>query len=339
MLQMSENFLEQEGYALTKDYGVGNRTLYNLCNTYKLPKMEKITYKEIKANKQKLKENFDKKEISGLAAQFWLIGRSYAASPDRRGYGAIKDPKIEYTISGNGLDDYFSHLALALFDKNFIITYEKIRDKIEEISEKKYEFDDDDYSLINEAISTVINLNRLLKEVRFALDEDDLKRYIKKHKNQYRKKYSTSNDEIIIQNVMNDFKQNNKNMLSFCSKFLHFHSPDSIFIMDSITKGHFKGYGNPYEFKFQKMTSKINFKKSQVNEILGKLELNIIIGDKELTDTEEEYKTHCVREYLLAKKIYQQDSSIFQGKYIPRLIDTYVLIANSDFSDNPELLD
>ena len=302
MLQMSENFLEQEGYALTKDYGVGNRTLYNLCNTYKLPKMEKITYKEIKANKQKLKENFDKKEISGLAAQFWLIGRSYAASPERRGYGAIKDTKIEYTISGNGLDDYFSHLALALFDKNFIITYEKIRDKIEEISEKKYEFDNDDYSLINEAISTVINLNRLLKEVRFALDEDDLKRYIKKHKNQYSKKYSTSNDEIIIQNVMNDFKQNNKNMLSFCSKFLHFHSPDSIFIMDSITKGHFKGYGNPYEFKFQKMTSKINFKKTQVNKILGKLELNIIIGDKELTDTEEEYKTHCVREYLLAKK-------------------------------------
>ena len=41
MLQMSENFLEQEGYALTKDYGVGNRTRYNLCNTYKLPKMEK----------------------------------------------------------------------------------------------------------------------------------------------------------------------------------------------------------------------------------------------------------------------------------------------------------
>ena len=185
----------------------------------------------------------------------------------------------------------------------------------------------------------MINLNRLLKEVRFALDEDDLKRYINKHKNQYRKKYSTSNDEIIIQNVMNDFKQNNKNMLSFCSKFLHFHSPDSIFIMDSITKGHFKGYGNPYEFKFQKMTSKINFTKSQVNEILGKLKLNIIIGDKELTDTEEEYKTHCVREYLLAKEIHQRDSSIFQGKYIPRLIDTYVLIANSDFSDNPELLD
>ena len=336
---MSENFLEQEGYALTKDYGVGNRTLYSLCNTYKLPKMEKITYKEIKANKQRLNEYFDKKEISGLAAQFWLIGRSYAASPERRGYGAIKDTKIEYTISGNGLDDYFSHLALALFDKNFIITYEKIRDKIEEISEKKYEFENDDYSLINEAKSTVINLNRLLKEVRFALDEDDLKRYIKKHKNQYSKKYSNSNDEIIIQNVMTDFKQNNKNMLSFCSKFLHFHSPDSIFIMDSITKGHFKGYGNPYEFKFQKMTSKINFKKSQVNEILGKLKLNIIIGDKELTDTEEEYKTHCVREYLLAKEIHQRDSSIFQGKYIPRLIDTYVLIANSDFSDNPELLD
>ena len=69
------------------------------------------------------------------------------------------------------------------------------------------------------------------------------------------------------------------------------------------------------------------------------MELNIIIGEKELTDTEEEYKTHCVREYLLAKEIHQRDSAIFKDKYIPRLIDTYVLIANSDFSNNPELLD
>ena len=62
---MPERFLEQEKYALTKDYGVGNRTLYDLCCTHKLPKLGKISYKEIKANKQKLKENFEKEEISG----------------------------------------------------------------------------------------------------------------------------------------------------------------------------------------------------------------------------------------------------------------------------------
>ena len=337
---MPERFLEQEKYALTKDYGVGNRTLYDLCYTHKLPKLGKISYKEIKANKQKLKENFEKEEISGLAAQFWLIGRSYAASPERRGYGAIKGTKIEYTISGNGLDDYFSHLALALFDESFINAYEKIRSKIEEISEKKYEFNNDDYSLINDAVSTVINLNRLLREVRFALDEDDLEKYIVNNIDQYLKKYDLSDDEIIKKNVMSDFKQNNKNMLSFCSKFLHFHSPDAIFIMDSITKGHFKGYGNPYVFKFQKETNNnISFEKEQVNTMLCKLDFNNIIGDTKLTDAEKEYKTHCVREYLLAKKIYEQDDSIFKNKYIPRLVDTYMLIANSDFSDNQELLD
>ena len=77
---MSENFLEQEGYALTKDYGVGNRTLYNLCNTYKLPKMEKITYKEIKANKQKLKENFDENIINKVLNTNRKLDLSYTDS-------------------------------------------------------------------------------------------------------------------------------------------------------------------------------------------------------------------------------------------------------------------
>ena len=41
------------------------------------------------------------------------------------------------------------------------------------------------------------------------------------------------------------------------------------------------------------------------------------------------YKRHCVREYLLAKAIYNKDKAIFDNKYIPRIIDTYMLMANT----------
>lgn len=269
---MSVTLTEIEKEILNRGISVGNEVLYTLCRDYPLLK-------------EKNPKDMNERRLQGLAAELWLIGRSYAASPERRDYGE----KIEWTNSGNGLDTYFDLLAKKLWSDGYYDELEKIVENLEEMNRIGYKFDqsfqENDKNILAAVITNVLKFNALLKEIRYAVDEKELSNHVGDDKEKL---------EVL--------KNNQKNMMSFSSKFLHFHFPDVVFIIDTITKGHFKGYGNPYEFKFQKMTSKINFKKSQVNEILGKLELNIIIGDKELTDTEEEYKTHCVREYLLAKK-------------------------------------
>ena len=87
------NLLKTENEILKKGNGIGDQVLYKLCEYYHILNTSKENY------------------IDGLAAQMWLIGRSYAASPERRGYNVLQGTKIEYKISGNGLDDYFDKLA------------------------------------------------------------------------------------------------------------------------------------------------------------------------------------------------------------------------------------
>lgn len=41
-------------------------------------------------------------------------------------------------------------------------------------------------------------------------------------------------------------------------------------------------------------------------------------------DQYDKYASHCVMEYLLAKKLHERGVN-FDGKYIPRMIDTYLL--------------
>lgn len=253
----------------------------------------------------------ERRRLQGLAAELWLIGRSYAASPERRDYGE----KIEWTNSGNGLDTYFDLLAEKLWSDEYYNELKSIVENLENLG--KYKFapssEENDKNILAAVITNVLKFNALLKEIRYAVDEKELLNHVGDDKEKL---------EVL--------KNNQKNMMSFSSKFLHFHFPDVVFIIDTITKGHFKGYGNPYEFKFQNDTSNIRFLKKQVNEMLGELELNNIIGDTKLTDAEEDYKTHCVREYLLAKKIVTESNFEFNEKlYIPRQLDTYMLIANS----------
>lgn len=298
---MSVTLTEIEKEILSRGISVGNEVLYTLCRDYPLLK------------EKNPKDMNERRRLQGLAAELWLIGRSYAASPERRNYGV----KIEWTNSGNGLDTYFDLLAKKLWSDGYYDELEKIVENLEEMNRIGYKFDqsfqENDKNILASVIANVLKFNALLKEIRYAVDEKELLNHV-------------GGDEKKLEVL----KNNQKNMMSFSSKFLHFHFPDVVFIIDTITKGHFKGYGNPYEFKFQNDTSNIRFLKKQVNEMLGELELNNIIGDTKLTDAEEDYKTHCVREYLLAKKIVTESNFEFNEKlYIPRQLDTYMLIANS----------
>lgn len=335
---------------LNRGISVGNEVLYTLCKDYPL----------LKENNSK--EMNKERRLQGLAAELWLIGRSYAASPERRNYGV----KIEWTNSGNGLDTYFDLLAEKLSD-NY---YEELNKIVVLLNKKKYQFpegdDETDKDVLVDVITAVLNFNRLLKKVRFDIDlgEDltkikgTLKMNIAKLDNRNKKddvkRIEKLNDLMNkTENERLDFlRKNQGNMLSFSSKFLHFHFPEVVFIMDSITKQHLK---TSFSFtdKGEEVVSNIKITKYDKNTVKDYLTAdkfsnikNNLIDDESLkedeqpiSDKEYDYIKHCVNEYILAKEINNANPEIFNKKYIPRLIDTYVLIANSDFSVNQDLFD
>ena len=99
---MSVTLTEIEEKILNRGISVGNEVLYTLCRDYPLLK-------------DNYPEDMNERRLQGLAAELWLIGRSYAASPERRDYGE----KIEWTNSGNGLDTYFDLLAEKLWSDEY----------------------------------------------------------------------------------------------------------------------------------------------------------------------------------------------------------------------------
>lgn len=294
---------------LKKEVSVGNQVLYELCKKYSLSNFCEKYQSFSKKEKNEIKD--------GLAAQLWLIGRAYAASPERRDYGE----KINWKNSGNGLDTYFDLLAEHLCNN-----YQKFINCVNPLSKLgNYQFNKErvDIEILSNVIKGVIEFNKLLKEIRFSVDENELSAHVNKDCKK-----------------MQSLKDKQKNLISFSSKFLHFHFPNIVFIFDSITKSHFKGYGNPYEFKFNSETSEIRIYKSKnkngTQEYLSVFEIQKELSLNELNSQEKEYAIHCIREYLLAKEINDfckrnnSSDNIFKNKYIPRVIDTYMLIANSN---------
>ncbi len=193
---MSVKLTEIEKEILSRGISVGNEVLYTLCRDYQLLK-------------EKNPKNMNERRLQGLAAELWLIGRSYAASPERRDYGE----KIEWTNSGNGLDTYFDLLAEKLWSDGYYDELEKIVENLEEMNRIGYKFDqsfqENDKNILASVIANVLKFNALLKEIRYAVDEKELLNHVGGDKEKI---------EVL--------KNNQKNMLSFSSKFLHFHFPD-----------------------------------------------------------------------------------------------------------------
>ena len=306
-----------------KNHGLGNDILYNLCRDMPL--------KKIINGESFLRNNNEYSAKEALAAQMWIIGRSYAASPERRYYKIEKNKnnheKLKLSSSGDGLDTYFDLLANELLEK--IKGDKDLKNALEKLN-CKYNFDEDklisdsDKETLKESINVVLKFNELLKETRFLIDKNDIKDHI-----------NNKLKDLSKINIKNLWQEDETNALSFCSKFLHFHYPNAVFIMDNITEGHFKGRGKELKFKFNNKDditeSCIIVEKQNVKEIL----INTFEFDKNYKETDMQkdkkyfYKRHCVREYLLAKAIYNKDKTIFDEKYIPRIIDTYMLMANT----------
>lgn len=174
------------------DCDIGNKTLYELCEKYPL---------------------YDNPpSVDALSGQIWLIGRSYAASPERRHYKWSEETKEDNNPGqgGNGLDTFFKSLAKELLkDPGF----EKIIDFIKGNREKQYKFDynEKDIELLLQVGNIVNSFNDVLKKAIKRVD---------KH----------PNAEI-------------NNFISFSSKYMHFQLRNIVFIKDSISASHLSKMG------------------------------------------------------------------------------------------------
>ena len=171
------------------DCDIGNKTLYELCEKYPL---------------------YDNPPcVDALSGQIWLIGRSYAASPERRHYKWTEEDNNPGQ-GGNGLDTFFKSLAQELLNDS---GFKEIIDFIKDNREKQYEFNysENDIKLLLHVGNIVNSFNDVLKEAIKRVD---------KH----------PNAEI-------------NNFISFSSKYMHFQLKNIVFIKDSISASHLSKMG------------------------------------------------------------------------------------------------
>lgn len=194
-----------------------------------------------------------------LAGMMWLIGRSYAASPQRRSYGMsrnleykgynkkgekyvpIKRPiwRVRTENSGNG--DFFLKLAEGMKRQELCgieakdTPFDEMMNVFNELKKCEYNFtvsdgeiDRADFEILVNSIKCVSMLNRLVKRSTELFDKVP-----KDHKHEIR--YYYLNDEADKEGRSVDYVYC-KNQVSFCSKFLHFFHPNTVFIIDQFSK-------------------------------------------------------------------------------------------------------
>lgn len=295
-----------------------------------------------------------------LAGAIWIIGRSYAASPQRRSYGNTENTNHEYfNITGkatekrpiwpvktqnDGREGFFDEIAkkmdVSCLDE-FIKNYHKnslcyYYSPNIELKNNKIEVDlGKDKNLLINAIVSVLSFNR------------ELSKSIEKF------------DNVPETRVHNGCEIKCNNHISFASKFLHFYFPNLIFIIDGFAynggNALFNGStkkkryletpadeNNFFEEEIYKNFSKAIVKSivddisTEINTKLGTVKCekddNIQSGDDDEKIEGGNYIQHCVRSYLLG--VFLQSQSIKPQKYIdsedqfrpmPRLTDMIFL--------------
>lgn len=238
----------------------------------------------------------DLKDEKKLAGSIWLIGRAYAASPQRRSYGT--DASTEEQIwpvktQNDGREGFFDDIAETM--QSLVKKDSAIQELINDQSAYEYKMSESDYKKLIKSILAVLKFNLILSGALEKFDEVPEGRQI----------YCS-------------------NHISFSSKYLHFYFPNNVFIIDSFArdggkslfngKGKSRAFYNPpkenddifdetvYE-KFRKIDlSTIKDEIIESKEIKDILELynKRARDDKNSQDnTVSDYIEHCIRSYLL----------------------------------------
>ena len=149
-------------------------------------------------------------DLACFADKIWLIGRSYAASPERRYIGkGLKGKELASLIQyrGDGTGDFFIELAKFIKDD---LRYNQIVKGIIGLKNLKFDMSTTDLGILRKSIQLVLEFNELIRDSAIKFDEK-------------------------LNPKLKD-KVKHRQHISFCSKFLHFHMPYSIFIFDHFTE-------------------------------------------------------------------------------------------------------
>ena len=172
------DFVLQSAITTNTRNSFGNQILYDMCKSGNMLNPEE------------------------LADEIWLIGRSYAASTERRFY-----KRVGNLTPGRGTGDYFNHIGSYLA---LLPAFQTLVSKIKTIAPLNFNCSTKDFSNLCLSVQCVEELNELIKAASENFDR-------------------TYNKGIIFSQTKH------KNQISFCSKFLHFQEPESFFIIDSVT--------------------------------------------------------------------------------------------------------
>ncbi len=271
-----------------------------------------------------------------LSDMIWLIGRAYAASPERRTYGYVRgeDGKLKKTSdnkrlplwkatnANDGKGDYFISIA------RDIAKSPKFRSLLETVNAVKgftYSYDngESDIAALSNGIYAVYLYNNLIRDASEEFDG-----------------LNASDDPEA--SAAKEAGARCKNQISFCSKFLHFHCPGTVFIIDQYSLEGGKrviplgklSYDPKFEIASKELVSleSVNLKDAykdvlkNVIKQLNSVDHNLFENDT-VSDEEEKirsYIEHCTRAYCVAKYLNDVKDQI-NLTVTPRLIDDLFL--------------
>ena len=243
------------------------------------------------------KEGQEWGNASRLADKLWLIGRAYTASPERR---FTKKEKSSNDYHGDGTGLFFEEVASNIIRAE---SYKNIVSSVQGLQNLQFDGTGKDFTQLRNSILCVIEFNALLK---VALQQFDESCGAHHEKEEY------------------------KNHISFCSKFLHFHAPYSIFILDYFTEEGAKTLvgscrRQPWVLKdihlnaevckpfFEMFEKLLNYK--PIDELVSAIQ-----DDKE-KEWAKRYYLHSMREYAIGRFI--KEHVMFNPEvYMPRLVDS-----------------
>jgi len=203
--------------------------------------------------------------VNIVEGKLWLIGRSYSASPERcQGKKAETSAKIKNKTDS----DFFTEIAKIIVKKS-----SSIDNEIKTLREYQYKYDgsESDAIILNRTIKLISSFNELIKN---ASDE------------------------------YNKQERKAKNNISFASKYLHFHLPDLVYILDTYSENNAKKHpSNHWAVKVKNDSLSKNFK-------------------FDFASPYKRYAEHVVRCYDIAKRLQQKG----EKHYSPRTVDNILML-------------
>lgn len=238
----------------------------------------------------------DHKLDSKFSSAIWLIGKSYSADPTRSA------PRKAF--SNNGLGTSFEQIAQKVYGLD---EYPKFYDRLKKLREEEYSFDRSKYDQekLLETVQLVNDFNEMMKSAMTSIARD--------------KTPDASESE---------------NVMSFCSKFLHFMCPHLFFIYDSFSySGSSALFGNAKDRVLVPPTAEIDKRIETGDDTKKFFNAQALVPlNNHFIEPISSYYKHCLRAYALAaflkkhkKECVKQIADREDSCYMPRLVDSILM--------------